>query len=769
MLPSRVSSCLTKEILGKIHAKADGGNCMISSKEIADELGSRHPGRLLLVAKNVPERSQAAAAEALIDHLILLHDSAESQIRVAFSEYASKTENGIPDDVKGVEDLADEVYRNICNCTYPYLYISEGSIRRANLAAHAESDRHGAYSRVLSVRPYYAEFAEPSIMRTYLVGQVRALLAEGYDIEAGQSINPIPILYAVERLEVKESIKDKRSAKLLRSVFPVPDITSVEDGIVDSNDEKNPGHLISPERYRHFSSYFWSRYFDELSRDKFVESVPLLPGAKDPDWQEGREPKHDLDGLSYHRTSLELLGQPLSRNGEPEGRAERFTASRAVSSPLTLYTALRVDYSLARLRHYTLTKPDDFQSHVLLTNYKKYMRQFIEYACANLLLLERESAPSDRQATLTVSWKKEDDDRRASEVEGKPNPSDEQDEEGRVERGFVYTASDVRKMLDDPDAEESLLERLRREPTLSTNGGVNEFLPQKHAAVRDLLDTIERSLADCQMPTLHFDPGREYMPEFNQHDSVQGQFNRLVGEGRMPGVTIINIGVGPSNAKNITDHLAVLRSRSWTMVGHCAGVRRRQELGDFVIADACVRDDAVLDRQVPTNIPVRVSPVVAHALERAAMQMTGGSSSTTSTSKTALAAIEDGIEALKKTVRTGAVFTTGDRHWETWPAEEFRKIFNDGRVVGVDMESGTVAANAYRHRVHSGSLLCISDKPLHGAMKMRFFSDEFYKRQVKRHLRAALNALLFLDVDPKSRILLENSREFASPNNPPFK
>jgi hypothetical protein len=33
------------------------------------------------------------------------------------------------------------------------------------------------------------------------------------------------------------------------------------------------------------------------------------------------------------------------------------------------------------------------------------------------------------------------------------------------------------------------------------------------------------------------------------------------------GITFINIGVGPSNAKTITDHLAVLRPHCWMMLG----------------------------------------------------------------------------------------------------------------------------------------------------------------------------------------------------------
>ncbi|MEO1017242.1 MAG: AMP nucleosidase, partial [Pseudomonadota bacterium] len=65
------------------------------------------------------------------------------------------------------------------------------------------------------------------------------------------------------------------------------------------------------------------------------------------------------------------------------------------------------------------------------------------------------------------------------------------------------------------------------------------------------------------------------------------------------GVTMVNIGIGPSNAKTITDHLAVLRPHCWLMLGHCAGLRRSQRLGDYVLAHGYVREDHVLDKEVP--------------------------------------------------------------------------------------------------------------------------------------------------------------------------
>ena len=70
------------------------------------------------------------------------------------------------------------------------------------------------------------------------------------------------------------------------------------------------------------------------------------------------------------------------------------------------------------------------------------------------------------------------------------------------------------------------------------------------------------------------------------------------------GITLVNIGVGPSNAKNITDHLAVLRPQCWLMIGHCGGLRQSQKLGDYVLAHGYLRRDKVLDQALPLDIPV---------------------------------------------------------------------------------------------------------------------------------------------------------------------
>jgi AMP nucleosidase len=70
------------------------------------------------------------------------------------------------------------------------------------------------------------------------------------------------------------------------------------------------------------------------------------------------------------------------------------------------------------------------------------------------------------------------------------------------------------------------------------------------------------------------------------------------------GITMVNIGVGPANAKNISDHVAVLRPHAWLMLGHCAGLRNTQQLGDYVLAYGYVREDHVLDEELPLWVPI---------------------------------------------------------------------------------------------------------------------------------------------------------------------
>ena len=316
--------------------------------------------------------------------------------------------------------------------------------------------------------------------------------------------------------------------------------------------------------------------------------------------------------------------------------------------PLALFGALRTDYSLQRLRHYTGTAPEDFQQFILFTNYHRYMDEFVDLACERL-------RTSDDYAELVAPG--------GVRVDGS-TPDDE--------------------------------ERVKLSPW------------RRH-----------------QMPAYH-----------------------LTAPGRA-GITLVNIGVGPSNAKTITDHLAVLRPQCWIMIGHCGGLRHSQRLGDYVLAHAYLRRDHVLDQDLPPDIPVPPIAEIQLALTAATGEVSEAGDR----------------KSLKGRLRTGTVVTHDDRNWELRFAHEAQTL-GRARAIAIDMESATVAANGYRFRVPYGTLLCVSDKPLHGEIKLPGAANSFYERAIGEHMRIGMRALEILRRDDAAML---HSRKLRSFDEPPFR
>jgi AMP nucleosidase len=210
------------------------------------------------------------------------------------------------------------------------------------------------------------------------------------------------------------------------------------------------------------------------------------------------------------------------------------------------------------------------------------------------------------------------------------------------------------------------------------------------------------------------------------------------------GITMINIGVGPANAKTITDHVAVLRPHAWLMLGHCAGLRNSQQLGDYVLAHAYMREDHVLDEELPLWVPIPALAEVQVALEQAVADVTQ----------------LQGYE-LKRILRTGTVASTDNRNWELLPNAGPERRFSQSRAVALDMESATIAANGFRFRVPYGTLLCVSDKPLHGEIKLPGMANHFYRARVDQHLRIGMRAVELLRQERPGSLHSRKLRSFA--------
>ena len=213
------------------------------------------------------------------------------------------------------------------------------------------------------------------------------------------------------------------------------------------------------------------------------------------------------------------------------------------------------------------------------------------------------------------------------------------------------------------------------------------------------------------------------------------------------GISLVNIGVGPSNAKTICDHLAVTRPHAWLMIGHCGGQRPSQTIRDYVLAHAYLRDDHVLDAVLPPDIPIPSIAEVQRALYDAAKQVSGAPG-----------------EEVKRRLRTGTVVTTDDRNWELRYSKSALR-FNQSRAVAIDMESATIAAQGYRFRVPYGTLLCVSDKPLHGEIKLPGQANRFYEGSISEHLQIGIHAIDLLRAEGTNL----HSRKLRAFDEPPFR
>ena len=406
------------------------------------------------------------------------------------------------------------------------------------------------------------------------------------------------------------------------------------------------GHVAEPGTYATtitrpdlFASYL------EQQIGLLIEShgVPVVIGASDTVMPVHFAAANDPDLMIPQDGSMEFnlrdsFDVPdLSTTHDNIVNGEGFTYPDG-AHPLAPFTAQRIDYSLARLAHYTATAAEHFQNHVLFTNYQFYVEEFEAYA---------------------------------------------------------------RQMLADP------------------NSGYTSFVSTGNVEITDPDTPIATPAKLPQMPTYHL---------------------KRAGGG---GITLVNIGVGPSNAKTATDHIAVLRPHAWLMVGHCAGLRNSQRLGDFVLAHAYLREDHVLDDDLPVWVPIPALAEIQIALETAVADVTK----------------LEGYD-LKRIMRTGTVATIDNRNWELREQAGPVQRLSQSRAIALDMESATIAANGFRFRVPYGTLLCVSDKPLHGELKLPGMASEFYKTQVAAHLMIGIRAMERLRDMPLERIHSRKLRSF---------
>jgi AMP nucleosidase len=151
------------------------------------------------------------------------------------------------------------------------------------------------------------------------------------------------------------------------------------------------------------------------------------------------------------------------------------------------------------------------------------------------------------------------------------------------------------------------------------------------------------------------------------------------------GITIINFGMGSPNAATMMDLLSAIQPKAVLFLGKCGGLKKKSEIGDFILPIAAIRGEGTSNDYFPAEVP---------ALPSFALQK----------------AISTTIRDYNQDYWTGTVYTTNRRVWE-WD-EEFKEYLRTVRVMAIDMETATIFITAFKNEIPAGALLLVSDQPM---------------------------------------------------------
>lgn len=191
--------------------------------------------------------------------------------------------------------------------------------------------------------------------------------------------------------------------------------------------------------------------------------------------------------------------------------------------------------------------------------------------------------------------------------------------------------------------------------------------------------------------------------------------NRPMRSAVADGITIINFGMGSPNAATIIDLLSAIKPEAVLFLGKCGGLKKKSEVGDFILPIAAIRGEGTSDDYLPKEVPA----LPAFALQKA---------------------ISTTIRDYDQDYWTGTVYTTNRRVWE-WD-EDFKEYLRKIRAMAIDMETATVFTTAFKNEIPAGALLLVSDQPMTPqGVKTEVSDIKVTGNYVEQHLKIGIDSL----------------------------
>jgi len=166
---------------------------------------------------------------------------------------------------------------------------------------------------------------------------------------------------------------------------------------------------------------------------------------------------------------------------------------------------------------------------------------------------------------------------------------------------------------------------------------------------------------------------------------VYGEDRAMQAATNSDGLTIINYGIGSSNAATIMDLLSAIAPKGVLFLGKCGGLKASSEIGHFILPIAAIRGEGTSNDYFPPEVPALPS-FKLHKF------------------------VSDKILSHDVDYRTGVIYTTNRRVWEH--DREFHSRLHEMTCIGIDMETATLFIVGHANEIARGALLLVSDVPV---------------------------------------------------------
>lgn len=195
---------------------------------------------------------------------------------------------------------------------------------------------------------------------------------------------------------------------------------------------------------------------------------------------------------------------------------------------------------------------------------------------------------------------------------------------------------------------------------------------------------------------------------------VQGS-DRPMQSATAENITILNFGMGSALAATCMDLLSAINPKAVLFLGKCGGLKKKNQLGDFILPIAAIRGEGTSNEYLPKEIP---------ALPSFRLQK----------------AVSSTIAKHSCDYWTGTVYTTNRRVWEH--DETFKDYLVKTRAMAVDMETATIFVTGFVNEIPRGALLLVSDNPMiPDGVKTEESDKKVTANYVEKHLAIGIDAL----------------------------